>query len=224
MTRHPARRAVGGLDSTTTTARHVGDDSAFTTAVHELARKTGHTVRVRASLRARGASVRGSCRRGHVVTHGLSLTKEPAQVQQWVAAHEIAHAELGHHRWRAIAQSVAVFLVMCVTPFAWVAAPPMGAAAWLTVLVVVVVLEIVGMALALTRPLRPHEVAADALACAWGHHVTPEVEQWLTSAEPPFLHSRVYRPFRTHPMPAERATACMGHLGGEDSRGMLEHQ
>jgi Zn-dependent protease with chaperone function len=144
-------------------------------------------------------------------------------VQEFVAAHEIAHVVLQHMFWRRILPAAARAITLAVLVFVglWLAVhhPAAPAAPLVLVLGALGLLGAGNGAWALlARTSRRYENDADQLARAWGYTLagSPNAhthgESWLTT-------SRLYRPFRMHPLPHERARASdtQESSGVEDS-------
>lgn len=158
------------------------------------------------------------------VSVSLALLAQPAAVQEFAAAHEIAHVVLRHLFWRRVLPAVAWALTLAVLVFVglWLAVHHLAAPATPLVLVLGA-LGLLGAGIGawavLASRSRRYENDADQLALAWGytltgsHNAYTHGESWLTT-------SRLYRPFRMHPQTHERADpgGSEGTTGGNDDR------
>lgn len=192
----------------------VVEASVFGRTVAVLAAEHGVDVRVRLGRSDAGGASAVSGRRP-VITVGPSLLVQPASVQARIAAHEVAHLVLDHRRPWGVYGLVLLLLV------AWPAsvlvlvtvAPAVVASAFMQVLVLAVLpVAVVCAVLALLIvPQRRRELDADRLACAWGHHVSPECTTWSVTHEGRLVQSRLYRPLRVHELASVREARCQDH-------------
>lgn len=204
MARVDARRhAPGGLRG----LRSACPPGPFLNAVHRVAASYDVVVPPAwLSRRGRGASALGG-RRAHIVASD-ALLKEPAEIQEWSAAHEMGHVVLGHRLVDALPHSLPWLLagLAMIGVAAYTPTPPQ---VWVVWVVVAVLLAANAACLLVSfrifaRRVRRSEIAADAFARDCGYRVTPEVTAWLAAAEPQLLQARAYRPWRMHPLPADR--------------------
>lgn len=195
----------------------------FIDTVRLLAAKHGLDVEINEEwLPSDGADVLVK-RRSAEVSVSLALLAQPVAVQEFAAAHEIAHVVLRHMFWRRILPAVAWAVTLAVLMFVglWLALDHLARPA----VPLVLVLGALGLLVAgtgawavMASRSRRLENDADQLARDWGYTLAGSQnahthgENWLTT-------SRLYRPFRMHPLPHERARACdtQGPPGTEDS-------
>lgn len=177
----------------------------FTEVVHRLA--ASHQVPpVWVSRRGRAAAAQGG-RRAHVVA-SAALLKEPAEIQEWSAAHEMGHVVLGHHLVDGLPRSLPWILLGAAMLGAAILSPP-PPQVWI-VWTVAAVLAFAELGCVLTSfasfalRVQRYEVEADSFARDCGYPITPQVAAWLAEAEPKLLQISAYRRWRTHPLPANR--------------------
>lgn len=154
-------------------------------------------------------------RRSAEVSVSLALLTQPDPVQEFVAAHEIAHVDLQHMFWRRILPAAAWAITLAVLVFVglWLAVRHLAA----PVAPLVLVLGALGLLGAgigawalLARTSRRYENDADQLARAWGYTlaVSPNAhthgEGWLTTSRLPAVPDASATP-RTRP--------CLRHPG-----------
>lgn len=186
-------------------------DFPFVDAVRMLAAKHGLDIELNEErLPGHGADV--LVRRTYAeVSVSTSLLLQPTAVQEFAAAHEVAHVFLRHVFWRRVLPAVAWAIIVAVLVVVGLglavhhlprpAGPVVLAEGGLGLLVAGL-----GAWVMLARRSRRYESDADQLARSWGYTLAgtrdahTHGENWLTL-------SRVYRPFRMHPLPRERAGA-----------------
>lgn len=181
----------------------------FVDTVATLADAHGLDVRI-SDERLAGHGAHVVVRRHHAeVSVSMALLAQPATVQEFVAAHEIAHVVLRHLFWRRIFPAVAwaVTVVVAVLCGSWLTVHHPGRSGSLTVVLLAALGTVAsgfGAWAVLARRSRRCEDDADRLALAWGYrlpdpqYAPTHEENWLTT-------SRLYRPFRMHPLPHDRA-------------------
>lgn len=185
----------------------------FTRTVTRLA--AVHQIHVRIAdqpLPGHGAHVQRHGR-DPVIAVSTSLLEQPAPVQEFAAAHEVAHVVLRHGFWPRAWPALAGAAAMSLTQ--------MGVLWWamnkisdhnLAVIVVLVVGGLVPLLTCLSAwavfawRTRGCEIAADRLALSWGYTLTGSLEA-LNREENRFTTSRWYAPFRMHPRPSHRVAA-----------------
>ena len=193
----------------------------FFATVARLADAHGLDVRI-SDERLAGHGAHVVVRRHHAeVSVSMALLAQPAAVQEFAAAHEIAHVVLRHLFWRRTLPAVAwaVTVVVAVLCGSWLAVHHPGRPDSLP-LMLLAALGLVASGLGawamLASRSRRCENAADQLALAWGYRLPDpptHEENWLTT-------SRLYRPFRMHPLPHDRA----GSRGSQRSAANNNHR
>lgn len=186
--------------------------SVFEHTVHTLAAAHGLDVQVsKKRLPGHGAHVVVRRRRA-VVSVSTGMTRENPAVQQFAAAHEVAHVVLRHRLWHrgwpaglwALSMSAAQMIALAHA--LTVQNRNLALALVLVVGGLVPLLTCVGTWVLLAWRTRRCESAADRVALTWGYTLAGS-EDALNRGENRLTTSRFYRPFRMHPLPTHRAAA-----------------
>lgn len=185
-------------------------ESVFESTVRSLCAERGLRVRVLPGSRWHRSAMT-NVRRGTIQPGRVEFQGSPAD-QEWSAAHEVAHVELGHRRWTSkVAATGLGFAAVGLAGLVWVLAgavttdvPASGAVflACVGALASGFVLVVWGRARSAVVD-REQELQADRLADQWGYPLTRDRADRLARVEggrPRWSRSR------SHPMPYDRIT------------------
>lgn len=145
--------------------------------------------------RGRGASAH----RDYIAVSADVLGRSPG-IQQWSAAHEVAHVALRH---RSVSEVVSIGVLTALIAVGVLADPGPGRPLPSAVFGAAAVLAVAVLLLAARRQ-RCLETQADRLAASWGYPVTQEVVAYLNATERRLARWRLFRPAREHPLPETR--------------------
>lgn len=142
-----------------------------------------HDVPVKSIQLDRTGGMRATAKRGHI-TYGPDLNNQPAAIQRWVAAHELAHVARRHGRYWAIqGLAIAVVVLAFVAIIVCLYRPGPVALIVAIVSVAVAVRTAIWTSKVISETQEQQEDEADAQAAAWGYDVTPTIANWLASVE-----------------------------------------
>lgn len=184
----------------------------FFATLQALATEHGLDVRISGErLAGHGAHV--VVKRRHAeVSVSYVLLGEPLAVQEFAAAHEIAHVVLRHGFWRRGLPAAAWAVAVTVVEVAglWLALHHLDHTVGPVLVLLLGALgplfSAMGAWAVLARRTRTCEMEADRLALAWGYTLAGSQDAHV-HGENRLTTSRFYRPFRMHPLPNHRAAA-----------------
>lgn len=165
-----------------------------------------HDVPVKSIQMDRTDGMRATAKRGHI-TYGPDLDDQPAAIQRWVAAHELAHVALSHGRYWAI-QGLALTVIVLAFASIIVCLYHPGPVALIVAIasVAVAVRMAIWTSKVINETEKQEEDEADAQAAAWGYDVTPTIATWLASVEA--AHGVKPGGRRRHAHPHDRITSA----------------
>ena len=154
------------------------------------------------------AQYRGKRRPG-VVRLGRDVVEAPQDSQRHIAAHEVAHLFHRHRRYHVLVVAVSMVALLLATlvmlMMTWSSVSTwellLSTAAWIALFALWILASWLS-----ARRSRVEEVLADDQATDWGYPVTTGIAAWIEVGEPRTTRSWLFRPFREHPGPQERAT------------------
>ena len=154
-------------------------EALFRAAVHELAAAAGLSE-VTIKVRARPYSTHARAGRRNFICVSHEVFDEPATLQSWTAAHEVAHLVCRHRPVPAVSALFGLGVALIVTPYL----SGLTGQSWLVVMLIVGLLVLGVGAVAAAAALmqwvgRRREDEADDQAARWGYPVTAAVRDYL---------------------------------------------
>lgn len=194
------------MESITPPHQALTNSTAYT-VISGLSAWLNHPITIKlARINAGGAWAMPHRWRDDAVHVTPALLAAPEEVQAQAAAHEVGHLVSGHNL-RVVALAVTILIAVGIPAVpveaGWVATRE-GLQLFGVVWCVWTVAVFLSAFLVWARVCRRHEVEADTLAAQWGYPLTKTCMEWIEATEPSLAKTRLYRPFRQHPLPHDR--------------------